>query len=135
MYIYEAISVYYINTLQLYISLKIKPRSPPPGREILAGAHASRHWAACSSERNIVVHVAVARASTRRHRPARRGTDRPGRAEIAAAIVGAEAGAPAATAVEHRQGGVEALQDDFGRVLLDAALVGPFAGLKRAFDI
>ena len=41
----------------------------------------------------------------------------------------------AATAVEHGQGRVEALQHDFGRVLLVAALVGPFAGLQRALDV
>src|SRR5690348_17679472 len=84
-------------------------------------------------ERNIVVHVAVA-AAAGRHRAPRRGRDRATGAEIAG-IVGAEAAATAAAAVQHGQGRVEALQHDFGRVFLDAALVGPFARLQRALDV
>ena len=71
-----------------------------------------------------------------RHRPPRRGAGRTAGAEITAGIIGGEAAATAAAAaVEHRQGRVEALQHDFGRVLLDAALVGPFAGLQHALDV
>ncbi len=69
----------------------------------------------------------------------RRGAEltRPAGAEVTAGIIGAEAAATAAAAatVEHGQRGVEALQHDFGRVLLDAALVGPFAGLQRALNV
>ena len=52
-------------------------------------------------------------------------------------IIGAEAAATAAAAaaVEHGQRRVEALQHHFGRVFLDAGLVGPFAGLQRALDV
>ena len=60
----------------------------------------------------------------------------PDAAEIAARLVGeAAAATAAAAAVEHGQGGVEALQHDFGRVFLDAGLVGPFAGLQLALDV
>src|SRR5215216_4300472 len=87
------------------------------------------------SERNVVVHVAVAGAAGC-HRPPRRGADRTTGAEITAGIVGAEAAATAAAAaIEHGQGRVEALQHDFGRILLDSALVGPFARLQRALDV
>src|SRR6185369_16642974 len=63
----------------------------------------------------------------------RRGAGRTAGAEITG-IVGAEAAATAA-ALEHGQGRVKTLQHDFGRVFLDAALVGPFARLQRAFDV
>src|SRR5207253_5547712 len=83
---------------------------------------------------DIVVHVAVA-ATAGCHGPPRRGAGGTAGAEIAG-IVGAEAAATAAAAaIEHGQGRVEALQHDFGRVFLDAALVGPFAGLQRALDV
>src|SRR3954454_573425 len=88
------------------------------------------------SERDIVVHVAVAATAAGGNRAPRRAADRTGGAEIAARLVAeAAASAAAATAVQHRQGGVEALQHDFGRVLFDTALVGPFAGLERTFDV
>src|SRR4029079_15088537 len=90
---------------------------------------------AARSERSIVVHVAV--AGTAGGNPAwRRETGGPAGAEIAAGIIGAKA-ATAATgaAVEHGQRRIKALQHHFGRVLLDAALVGPFAGLQRALDV
>ena len=71
-----------------------------------------------------------------RDRSPRRGADRPTGAEVTTGIVGAEVAATAAAAaVEHGQGRVETLQHDFGRVLLDAVLVGPFAGLQRALDV
>src|SRR5262249_34360476 len=85
------------------------------------------------SERDVVVHVAVAGAGG--NCTARRGTDRSA-PEITAGIVRAEAAAPtAAAAVEHGQRRVESLQHHFGRIFLDAALVGPFAGLQRALEI
>src|SRR5206468_7398128 len=74
-------------------------------------------------------------AGAGRHGPPRRGAGRAAGAEVAR-IVGAETAATAAAAaVQHRQGRVKTLQHDFGRVLLDAALVGPFAGLQRALDV
>src|SRR6266700_686804 len=86
------------------------------------------------SERDIVVHVAVAGASG--DRAARRRTGRSARAEIAAGLIRPETAATAArTAVEHGQRRVEALQHHCGGVFLDAALVGPFAGLQRALDV
>src|SRR4051794_9932609 len=93
-------------------------------------AQALEAQALARSERDIVVHVAVAGAGS--DRAARRGTGRTARTEIAAGIVGPEiAAAPAArAAVEHGQRRVEALQHHFGRVFLDPALVGPFAGLE-----
>src|ERR1700710_73337 len=91
-------------------------------------------------ERDIVVHVAVAAsAGASRDRTPRRRADRSARAEIATGIVGAEVAAAAtstaAAAVEHRQDRVESLQYDFGRVFLDAGLVGPFAGLQRSLNV
>src|SRR5229473_638977 len=44
-------------------------------------------------------------------------------------------GAAAAGGVEHCQFAAEAGQHDFGRVFLDAGVVGPFAGLQGALDI
>src|SRR3954453_1239840 len=88
------------------------------------------------SERDIVVHVAVAATAASGNGTARCAADRTGGAEIAARLVAEAAASPtAATTVQHRQGRVEALQHDFGRVLLDAALVGPFAGLERTLDV
>src|SRR5262245_37007369 len=81
-------------------------------------------------ERDIVVHVAVASAAGGGH-AARRWARA---AEIAAAFVRKTAAATAA-AVQHGQGRVEALQHDLGRVFLNAALVGPFAGLQLALDV
>src|SRR6185312_10065164 len=47
----------------------------------------------------------------------------------------AAAGAfPVIAAVEHGEGGVKPLQDDLGRILVDAVLL-PFPGLQRALDI
>lgn len=40
-----------------------------------------------------------------------------------------------ALAAQHRQFALELLQDDFRRILLDAALIGPFPGLQRPFDV
>src|SRR5258708_4200929 len=40
-----------------------------------------------------------------------------------------------AVPMEHGQGRVKALQHGFGGVFLDAALVGPFPGLQRPFDV
>src|SRR6185295_5821139 len=86
------------------------------------------------SERDVVVHVAVT-ATAGRHGPSRRGAGWTAGAEIAG-IVGAEAAATAAAAaIEPGQGRVKTLQHAFGRVFLDAALVGPFAGLQRALDV
>src|SRR5215472_11552713 len=48
---------------------------------------------------------------------------------IAAAV------APDATAVEHGELAAVALEDDLGRVALLPGIVGPFARLKRAFEI
>src|SRR5690606_13305019 len=53
-------------------------------------------------------------------------------AAVAAAITAALA---VATAAQHGQLAVEALDDDLGRVLLDALLIRPFAGLQRTFDV
>ena len=63
---------------------------------------------------------------------ARRGAlDGPPEPKSPPLIVGAEtAAAAAAAAIEHGQRRVEALQHHLGRVFLDAALVGPFAGLQ-----
>src|ERR1700730_17896167 len=85
-------------------------------------------------ERDIVVHVAVAR--TGRDRAARRARG-PAGAEIAAALVGAKAAAATAAraAIEHGEVRIEPLQHHLGRVFLGAALVGPFARLQLAFDI
>src|SRR5713226_2360056 len=86
------------------------------------------------SKRDIVVHVAVAGAGC--DRTARRGARGTTGAEIAAGIIRPEiAGPAAAAAIEHGQRGVEALQHHFGRIFLDAGLVGPFARLQRAFDV
>src|SRR5262249_36942498 len=84
------------------------------------------------SERNIVIHVAVAAAG--RDRAARRRARGARGPEIAAALIAAEA-CSAAAAVEHGERGVEALQHDLGGVFLRAALVGPFAGLQLALDV
>src|SRR5712672_2451310 len=81
------------------------------------------------SERDVVVHVAVARASG----------DRPARcraaAEIAAGFLGAKAAPARAAALEHGQVRVESLKHHFGGVFFDAALDGPFAGLQLAFAV
>src|SRR6185295_16681765 len=111
----------------------IVPGASSSGARLMVGAP-DPPAPAPSSERDVVVHVAVADAG--RDCAPRRGADRSTGAEVAAGIIGGEAAATAAAAaVEHRQGRVEALQHDFGRVLLDAALVGPFAGLQRALDV
>src|SRR3954447_22953940 len=83
------------------------------------------------SERDVVIHVAVASAGC--DRPSRRGRGWTARAEIAAGIIGAETAT--AAAIQHRKSGVETLQHDLGRVFVRAALVGPFAGLQLAFNI
>src|ERR1700745_1831876 len=85
------------------------------------------------SERDVVVHVVAAAAG--RDRAARGAAHGTAGAEIAAALVAEAAATAAATAVQHGQRRVEALQHDLGRVLLGAALVGPFAGLQRALDV
>src|ERR1019366_8448647 len=86
------------------------------------------------SERNIVVHVAVAGAG--RHRTARRGAGRTAGPEIAAGIIGPDiAATAAAAAIEHGQRRIEPLQHHFSRVFFDAGLVGPFARLQLAFDV
>src|SRR6202011_1171691 len=84
------------------------------------------------SERNIVVHVAVARAG--RDRAARCGAGRTGRAKIATAIVRTKTAA-AAAAVQHGQVRIKPLQHHLGRVFLDAGLIGPFARLQLALDV
>src|ERR1700735_2971151 len=85
-------------------------------------------------ERNIVVHVAVAGAGC--HRPARRARGTAGAEVAAALIVRAEAAAASAAAsVQHGQARIEALQHYFRGILLDAGLVGPFAGLQLTFDV
>src|SRR5687768_3656064 len=53
----------------------------------------------------------------------------------AAVVVAAGRGAAAVAAAEHGQFTAELLQDDLGRVLLDALGVGPFAGLQGALDV
>src|SRR5213592_4586654 len=86
------------------------------------------------SERNVVVHVAVAGAG--RDRAARCGGGRTAGAEITVGIIRCEvAAATAAAAIEHGQARVEPLQHHLGRVFLDAALVGPFTGLQLALDV
>src|SRR6476661_75873 len=91
-------------------------------------------FASPRSERNVVVHVAVAGAG--RYRAAWRGGGRAAGAEIAAGIIPCEIAAPAAAAaIEHGQVRVEPLQHHLGRVLLDAGLVGPFARLQLALDV
>src|SRR4051812_17121312 len=85
------------------------------------------------SERDVVIHVAVASAGC--DRPPRRGRGWTARAEIAAGIIGAEIATATAAAIQHRKSGVETLQHDLGRVFVRAALVGPFAGLQLAFNI
>ena len=89
--------------------------------------HAEADQGRTGSERDVVIHVAVAGAG--RGRTAGRGAGRTGRAEIAAGVI-REASAPAAAAIQHGQGGVKPLQHHFGGVFLGAALVGPFAGLQ-----
>src|SRR4051812_80689 len=87
------------------------------------------------SERNIVVHVAVAGSGAGRHRAARRSTGGTARPEIAAGIIGPETPATASSsAIQHGQRGVEVLQHDFGRVAFDIVLVGPFPRLQLALD-
>ena len=84
-------------------------------------------------ERNVVVHVVV--AATAGSHPARRSRPRRSRrSEIAAALVRSKR-ATTALAVEHRQRGIEVLQDDFGRIAILAVLVLPFSGLELALDI
>src|SRR3954454_25350552 len=88
------------------------------------------------SEREIVVHGAVAGTGRRGNRPPRSASDQPGGAESAARLVAETAASDtAATTVQHRQRRVEPLEHDFGRVLFDTALVGPFAGLERTLDV
>src|SRR5215218_3434425 len=71
------------------------------------------------SERDIVVHVVVARTAGG-DRAARRGTGLSATEIAAAGIVGPKAAATAAgAAVEHGQGRVKPLQHHFGRVFLD----------------
>src|SRR5690606_23823617 len=86
-------------------------------------------------ERNVVVQV-VAFLRTRGLVGAAGGEARGivvvATAAVAAAITSALA---VAAAAQHGQLAVEALDDDLGRVLLDALLIGPFAGLQRAFDV
>src|ERR1700730_15896958 len=85
-------------------------------------------------ERNIVVHVAVAGAGY--HRPARRARGTAGAEVAAALIVRAEAAAAStAASIQHGQARIEALQHHFRGILLDAGLVGPFAGLQLALDV
>ena len=87
------------------------------------------------SERNLVVHVvALAGAGHGRlalARAAASGRSSRNRRRCPAAA----RRAAAAAAVEHGQRRVEALQHDLGRVFVVAVLVGPFAGLQRAFEI
>src|SRR5262249_49019428 len=83
-------------------------------------------------ERDVVVHVAVATAGGR-YRATRHGA---ADAEIAARLIRETSARTSATAaVEHGEVGVEALQHDFGGVLLGARLVGPFARLQLALDV
>src|SRR5262245_30636821 len=86
-----------------------------------------------SSERNVVVEIALAaRASGRRLAPRRRA----GRAEIRATVRAEFLAATAASApIEHREHRIEALQHDLGRVFLDTILVSVFAGLELALEI
>src|SRR3954468_18479601 len=85
------------------------------------------------SERDFVVEIA-ALAAPARHRGLPLARSRARRAEVAALGVVAATSA-AARAIEHGQRRVEALQHHFGRVLLHALLVGPFARLQRAFQV
>src|SRR6187402_3218613 len=87
-----------------------------------------------SLERNVVVHIAVA-ATAGRNRTPRRRAGRAAGAEIAGIVGGKTAATAAAATVEHRQRRIETLQHDFGRVLLDTGLIGPFTGLQRALDV
>src|SRR3954463_7873447 len=93
-----------------------------------------RHDISSCSERNLVVEIA-ALAAPARHRglPFARGWAR--RAEVAAVAIITAATSAAARAIEHGERRVEALQHHFGRVLLDALLVCPFARLQRAFEV
>src|SRR5205807_611791 len=93
------------------------------------------------SERNVVVHV-VAAAATAAGRDAAlldtvtapAGRAPRARTEIAA-VIGQCAAASAATAIEHGQHGIEALQYDLGRVLVLAGLVLPLPRLQLALDV
>src|SRR6185437_1168453 len=113
-------------------------RKPHIERLMSAASFARTSWRpewSAASERNVVVHVTVARARSGRD-AARRRARRTAGAEIAARLVGEAATATtAATAIKHRQRRVEALQHDFGGVFLDTGLVGPFARLQRTLDI
>src|ERR1700757_2186052 len=91
-------------------------------------------YAKACLERNIVVHVAVA-AAAGCNRTTRRVAHRAAGAEIAARLLAKTPASAAATAVKHGEVGAEALQNHLCGILLDAALVGPFAGLERAFDV
>src|SRR5271168_4807066 len=88
-------------------------------------------WIAVGSERNLVVEVGPAAA---------RGCAAAARATAAAgglitpAFIATPAAALAAR-IEQRELASEALEHDFGRVLLGPALIGPFAGLELALEI
>src|SRR6185437_5971566 len=115
------------------VSATGRPRSPAEtGSYQLAVAATLQATRLVQSERNIIIHVAVAGAGggDRAARRTRRSTG----AEVASGIVGANPAATAA-AIQHGQVRVEALQHHFGRVFFGAALVGPFAGLQLAFNV
>src|SRR6266702_2504709 len=131
------LSTIYQRIIEVSYSLTLTNRdgaTTPLRDEISRGHRRSEARGASRSERNVVVHVAVA-GGARRNRAAR-CAGRTARAEVGATgLVRSKAASASAAAIEHGQGRVEALQHDLGRIFLDPALVGPFARLQRALDV
>src|SRR5688572_6380142 len=74
-------------------------------------------------ERNLVIHLVALEV---------------GRRFIGAASAAAKAAlaaTAAAAAVQHHHRAVEAVEHDLGGIFFGAVLVGPFAGLQRAFQV
>src|SRR5277367_5910055 len=114
----------------------VRRRGPRPRRRDSASRKLTRRSARVddASERDVVVHVGVARAcSSHTTRWRARGTA--GTEVAATGLIGKATAATAAAAFEHGEGRVEPLQHDLGRVFLYAALIGPFAGLQLALDV
>src|SRR4051794_11233459 len=91
--------------------------------------------ASANSERDLIIQIAALAAASGHCGLARGRTRGAEVARIVVAELAAAAASTAARAIEHGQCRVEALQHDFGRVLLDPLLVGPLARLERALEV
>src|SRR5262249_58337575 len=105
--------------------------APRVGARWLPPPRSRRGW---WQEGDVAAQLALA-ASGRRAPAAAPAGHRPARIVIHAATTATAGITATAAAVEHGECTAEARNHDFGRVALLAALVGPLAGRKLAFDI